>query len=400
MHMLLALAMALTLAATTPPPGAVHATSKPAHGTPPAHAAHAASVPPLAHVVVVILENHSYEQTRGLPYAASLIKRGTSFSNSFAIAHPSQPNYLALWAANTMDVGSDSCPPPGSPYSAENLGHACEAAGLRWRSYAEDLPGVGSDTCRAAGKRYTRKHDPWTDFSNLSHANERTYADLASDIAKDSLPNLAFVIPNNCHNSHDKDCGADVADTWLAANLPAMIGAVGPRGLVILTWDEDDGSADNRILTVFTGDLVQPGFVSRRWISHFSIVHTICAALGLPVFANALTDSAITDVWRGDPLAAGSPPGNSLMLSATWSDSVSGHVFGELRTPRPAHVEADIFDTGGRHVRAIARGIREGRIALEWDGRDEAGAPAPAGSYMLRAVVDGKTLAQRFMRPQ
>jgi phosphatidylinositol-3-phosphatase len=400
MHALLALVIATALAAATPPQGTAHNAAMPPHGAPPAHAAHTASVPALAHVVVVILENHSYEQTRGLPYAASLIQRGASFSNSFAIAHPSQPNYLALWAANTMDVASDSCPPPGSPYAAENLGHACENAGLSWRSYAEDLPGVGNDTCRAAGKRYTRKHDPWTDFSNLSHANERTYADLANDIANDSLPNLAFVIPNNCHNSHDKDCGADVADAWLAANLPAMLGAVGPRGLVILTWDEDDGSADNRILTVFSGDLVRPAFVSKRWISHFSIVHTISAALGLPVFANALTDSAITDVWRSDPLAAGSPPGNSLMLSATYSDSASGHVFSELRMPRPSKIEADIFDIAGRHLRMLARGTREGRSALEWDGRDDAGLRAPAGSYMLRAVVDGKTLAQHFVRPQ
>jgi phosphatidylinositol-3-phosphatase len=393
----LALAVSLTVGEPLPAVALEGAASAP---TAQASAADAPDgrVPPLVHVLVVILENHSYDETRSLPYTASLIARSASFANSFAIAHPSQPNYLALWAASTMDVGDDSCPPHGSPYAVENLGHACEVAGLRWRSYAEDLPHVASDTCRAAGKRYTRKHDPWTDFSNLSHDNERTYADLAADIANDSLPNLAFVIPNNCHNSHDKDCNAAVADAWLAANMPAMLQAVGPRGLVILTWDEDDGSADNRILTVFAGDRVKPNVVSRRWISHFSIVHTISAALGLPVFANAITDSAITDVWRADPLTNGLGTDAPASLGTAVRDPANGHIFCALELARRADVRAAIFDAGGREVREIARGAREGRIAVEWDGRDASGMRAPPGPYLLRVFIDGKTLERRIER--
>src|SRR5207247_9875535 len=91
-------------------------------------------------------------------------------------------------------------------------------------------------------------------------------------------------------------------DTWLANNLPAMIEAVRARGLVILTWDEDDGHSDNCILTVFAGPLVKPGYVSRRFISHYTVVRTIGRALGLAASIGApADDSAIVDVWQTLP---------------------------------------------------------------------------------------------------
>jgi acid phosphatase len=258
-----------------------------------------AGVPPLDHIIVVIMENRSYDQTRHATYTASLIASGSSFSASTAVAHPSLPNYLALWSGSTQRVTDDACPPTGAPYAAENLGHACEAAGLQWRAYSEDLHAPGSAACTAHGTLYTRKHDPWTDFSNLDHSHERAYPDLAAAIAGDSLPNLAFVIPNNCHNTHDGGpCDVAVGDQWLAANLPAMIAAAGPRGIVILTWDEDDFTVANHILTVFSGPPVKRGYVSARPITHYTVLRTICDGLGLPAFGAAKKEAPITDIWR------------------------------------------------------------------------------------------------------
>jgi len=132
-----------------------------------------ASAPRLDHVVVVIMENKSYDQVRTQTYISSLISGGTVFAHSRAITHHSLPNYLALWSATTIGVTTGGCPAPGAPYTIENLGHACEAAGLTWRSYAENLPSPGSAVCSADSQLYTRRHDPWTDFSNLDHTNER-----------------------------------------------------------------------------------------------------------------------------------------------------------------------------------------------------------------------------------
>lgn len=264
----------------------------------------ALGVPPHDHVVVVVMENKSYDAARSQPYTAGLILRGARFSNSFGVTHPSQPNYLAMWAASTLGVTSDVCPAPGSPFSSENLGHACEAAGLTWRAYSENLGSVGSTACSFSGSSssglYTRKHDPWTYFSNLDHLNERPYTDLAADIAANRLPNLVFIIPNNCHNTHNSftlGCSLGDGDAYLAAILPPVIAALGSRGLLVLTWDEDDNSASNHVLTVFVGPQVTTGAVSSQRFTHYTLNRMICEALGLTPFAGGVGEASVADVW-------------------------------------------------------------------------------------------------------
>jgi len=260
-----------------------------------------AAVPSLDHVIVVIMENHSYDQVRSQPYTAGLIAGSSACASSFAITHPSQPNYIAMWAGSTLGTTNDVCPAPGSPFTAENLGHACEAKGITWRAYSENLPSAGSPACTASGTLYTRKHDPWTQFSNLTHLNERPYGDLAADLAAHTLPRLAFVVPNNCNNTHD--CTVATGDAWLAANLPAMISGAGSNGVVILTWDEDNNLAGNHILTVFAGATVKTGFTSPGTVNHYNVLRTICDALGLTPFAGAATAAPIIDVWGGTTAA-------------------------------------------------------------------------------------------------
>jgi hypothetical protein len=256
------------------------------------------------HVVVVVMENKSYDEVRSQPYTASLLAAGATLTNSVAVTHPSQPNYFALWGANTLGILNDNCPAPGSPFFTENLGQMCEAAGLTWKAYSENLAVAGSTACSFNGSAssglYTRKHDPWTYYANLNHANERPYSDLAADIAAHALPNLAFIIPNNCHNTHNSStpgCGLADGDAWLAANLPAVLGELGPKGLLVLTWDEDDSSANNHILTALVGPLVAAGAQSAQAVNHYTVVRMICEALGFSTFQRASAEPSILGVW-------------------------------------------------------------------------------------------------------
>jgi len=355
----------------------------------------AAAVPHLDHIVVVVMENKSYDQVRVLPYAASLISQYTSFSSSYGITHPSQPNYLAMWAGLTL-ASNDNCPPLFSPYGDENLGHACEGAGLRWRSYAEDLPAVGSDVCATAGNVYLRRHCPWTDFSNLDHDNERPYADLAVDIANDSLPNLAYVIPNNCDNSHNSGCTAAFGDTWLSNNVPAMLSAVGPNGLVIVTWDEDDSHSGNHILTLFCGPRVDSAKVSTRYVSHYTVLRTIIEALQLAPFGQAINDSAITDVWKPDLVGVGGPPpGLRLALSPPMPNPSRGSLSATLELSEPTWVEAAIFDASGRPVRRLESGFRSGTSVLRWDGRRDDRRLAATGLYFIRVRAGANSIERK-----
>jgi phospholipase C len=283
-------------AAPEPPAGSAPAAAAPGAPARPRVVPH---VPPLEHVIVVIMENKSADEAAdetACPFTARFAKSWTQFPESYAVTHPSQPNYLALWAGSTMNVEDDECPPPGAPYTVENLGHALEVAGKTWRAYSEALPSTGSPVCRARSGLYTRKHAPWTNFKNVKHENERPYTDLEKDIVNNTLPNLAFVVPDNCHSGHD--CSAAAADAWLASELNPLLPAVGRNGLVVLTWDEDDFTSDNHILTVFAGPLVAPGASSTRRITHYTLLRTLCDGLGIPPFGAAAAESAITDVWH------------------------------------------------------------------------------------------------------
>src|SRR6266850_2595695 len=62
-------------------------------------------VPQFDHVVIVIEENHAYPQVIGsasAPYINSLAAGGALMTQSFAVAHPSQPNYIALFSGSTQ----------------------------------------------------------------------------------------------------------------------------------------------------------------------------------------------------------------------------------------------------------------------------------------------------------
>lgn len=63
------------------------------------------AVPQPAHTVVVVMENHSYADIIGnpaTPFINALARQGALFTRSFAITHPSEPNYLALFSGSTQ----------------------------------------------------------------------------------------------------------------------------------------------------------------------------------------------------------------------------------------------------------------------------------------------------------
>lgn len=136
--------------------------------------AQASSSPPTPdHIVIVIEENKKASQIYGsssAPYINSLAAQGAKFTASYGTTHPSQPNYLQFFSGSNQGVTNDTTPPPGSPYSTPNLASELIAAGKTFGGYSEGLPSVGF-TGSSSGY-YVRKHNPWSDFSNVpSSAN-------------------------------------------------------------------------------------------------------------------------------------------------------------------------------------------------------------------------------------
>jgi acid phosphatase len=239
------------------------------------------------------MENHSYADIVGnpaAPFINELARRGALFTRSYAITHPSEPNYLALFSGSTQGVADDGCP---YRFSAPNLAADLIKAGKSFAGYAEDLPGSGSPACSAG--EYARKHVPWTDFSNVPSSVSLPFTSFPA-AAFVQLPAVSFVIPDLCQDMHD--CSIATGDSWLRAHIGGYADwAMSHDSLLILTWDEDDGSQANHIVTIFAGQPVRPGSYAEP-ITHYSVLATIEAAYALPRDGQAATATPITDIWR------------------------------------------------------------------------------------------------------
>src|SRR5450631_1632128 len=93
--------------------------------------AHAGQLPRTDHIVVVIEENRGYAQIMDKlninSYIHALAKRGVLFTQSYGVAHPSQPNYLALFSGSTQGITSNACP---HSFNTDNLASTLLDAGF------------------------------------------------------------------------------------------------------------------------------------------------------------------------------------------------------------------------------------------------------------------------------
>ncbi|MFD8496649.1 alkaline phosphatase family protein [Amycolatopsis sp. NPDC059657] len=261
--------------------------------TGPAIEAVASTVPAFDHIVLVMFENKKYSSINGsssAPYFNKLASQSAKFTNSFAVTHPSQPNYIALFSGSTQGVDNDSC--PVNLGSKPNLGAQLIGAGKKFTGYSEAMPSDGYTGCTSG--TYKRKHNSWVDFGNVPSSSNKRFSSFPSDFTK--LPHVAFVTPDMCNDMHD--CGIDTGDNWLKNHLDAYAQwAKTHNSLLIVTFDEDSNTSVNQIFTTFTGAHVKPGSYGDN-INHYSVLRTIEASFGLPGIGHAAEKSPITSVWQ------------------------------------------------------------------------------------------------------
>jgi phosphatidylinositol-3-phosphatase len=256
--------------------------------------AHAEQLPRPDHVVVVIEENRGYEQIVDKlninSYIHALAMRGALFTQSYAVAHPSQPNYLALFDGNTHGITNNACP---NSFDSDNLATRLLDKGLTFASFAESMPEVGDVTCMFGA--YHRKHNPVSNWQNtrVAPVMNKRFADFPADFSK--LPTISFVIPDQDNDMHDGSFKA--ADDWLKTRIaPYVDWAMENNSLLVLTWDEDNYQADNHIVTILVGPMVKQGRSAQR-ISHYSVLRTLLDFYDLPALGASQDTEAISGVW-------------------------------------------------------------------------------------------------------
>jgi hypothetical protein len=226
------------------------------------------------HVIWIVMENSSYDEIIGssdAPYLNTLARGCGLAANYSALAHPSLPNYVGMTSGSTQGI-SDDGPPSEHPLAVPSI---FSQLGGGWRSLDESMP---SACDLSDADRYAVRHNPAVYFTNIRAQCARR------DVPLSSRPNLTarftFITPNLCHDMHD--CSTATGDTWLAGFVPKILRSHAYRAggaVVFITWDE--GSGDNHVATLVLSRYTRPGTISHTAFSHYSLLRTTEALLGL-----------------------------------------------------------------------------------------------------------------------
>jgi acid phosphatase len=258
----------------------------------------AEAIPRPDHVVIVIEENKSFHQITGnpagAPYINQLANNGALFTRSYAIRHPSQPNYLALFSGDTQGSTDDRCP---LTLQGDNLASELQRAGLSFAIYSESMPAASFTGCKH--EHYQRKHNPAANWQGVNVTAEMNlpFDQFPADYSK--LPTISLVVPNQINDMHDGEAQNAIVqgDQWLKDHLDSYVQwASSHNSLLILTWDEDDGSSNNHIATVFIGSMVKHGEYDFH-IDHYNVLRTLIDMYGLRPLGNSANAAPIKEIW-------------------------------------------------------------------------------------------------------
>lgn len=192
----------------------------------------------------------------GAPRLTALARQYGDAPNALApCGHPSQPNYVCLSAGGRYLSSNDI-----KTLSQPDIWNNTLNAGRTMKVYADNLPKSLGDRRRDAG-RYAARHVFTVPFvatkekaENFARFTVHTNA-LAADINQGNLPNVGAIIPDDCHNAHDR-CASEgptqlkQADNWIGDRVQLLQGGPDWKSgqlLIIVTADEDNKKGANDI---------------------------------------------------------------------------------------------------------------------------------------------------------
>jgi hypothetical protein len=337
----------------------------------------AARVPYVKHVFIVVLENENASSTFGkhseAPYLAHRLKgRGAYVPNYYGVAHNSLTDYVAMVSGQAANVETQAdcqvfseffpaTPAPDGQYrgrgcvyptQVETIANQLEDSGYTWKGYMEHMnaaappgkeepcrhPGLNQpdDTQHAeVGDQYATRHNPFVYFHSIidfptCKRHDVDLSHLRPDLrSRGRTPNYSFIVPNLCHDGHDEPCvngepgGLRSANRWLRKWMPRILHsqAFGHRGLLIVTFDEAEGSGSDadssaccgeepgpnvtppntpgalnpgpgggRVGAVMVSPCIKPGTVTRYEYNHYSLLRSLERNFRLPFLGYAGQD--------------------------------------------------------------------------------------------------------------
>ena len=247
----------------------------------PGSTASASDVPRIAHVVVIVFENHERRDVLGsgaaptLEHLASLYAQAPAYD---AVAHPSLPNYLALVSGSTHGVTTDctNCVQTGP-----TIGTQLSAKHLRWAAYAEGYP---------SSSRFAKKHVPFLYFPQ-----DASHVFRLERFEPRKLPAYSLIIPDLCHDMHD--CSVATGDRWLHNFIPPLLNVKDTAIFIVFDEGTTDLGGGGNVPLIVAGTAVRRHTVFKATTSHYGLLRTIESMLGLPHLGQARSATPLTGIF-------------------------------------------------------------------------------------------------------
>ncbi|HWY97905.1 MAG TPA: alkaline phosphatase family protein [Bacteroidia bacterium] len=334
-----------------------------------------------AHVVFVIEENYSYAKIIGSAYAPTLTwlsKQSyvANLSDMYAITHPSEPNYLELFSGSNQGVSTDEIGPDASaPFSDCNMASSMIQKGYTFKGYAETQPSVGWYMSNSGN--YVTKHCPWINWVGGTNADSVPIKDMVpfapvgtyfpDSNSYSTLPTLSWVVPNLVDDMHDPYTASTAisnGDAWFKKNIMSLVRWASNSAnntVVVVIWDEDDGSASNNIPCLICSGLVKGGTYSSPKTNLYSAYKLIEEMYSItPQCGSSATATDITsNMWNALYTGVNSVSEVTNMVT-TWPVPAKDELNMNITSVTESKALIGMYDITGRLIKQMPAELKAG----------------------------------------
>jgi len=274
------------------------------------------------HVVVLMFENHTYNQVIGAldssgsleaPYITGLALKCGSYQNWYDANYRvdgsvdgnyvSKPSYATLTNGLPPSVHGLLDDTSSTKTSVDNIYNELRLAGKNGKDYY-DASGSGCSTSFNGSYHDAIRY--YTDIdSTYCNSNDVSLSTFMNDVNKGTLPEFSMILPTNCENMHSCSGVSDViknGDTWASNFLPALLDSTQYKSgdtAIFFLWDEE-----KPIPNVLLAPSILPGsFVPSpvgNPVSHFSALRTWEEMLGLPLIGDTGQAPSLLGFFNGN----------------------------------------------------------------------------------------------------
>ena len=254
---------------------------------------------PAAHIFLLVEENQSYATVyhNKMPWLSALGDKYGIATNYYSDESGSLLDYLWLSSGSgelAFGCNGNDCT---QAITDDNVFRQLIKAGKSWKVYADSLPNAGFMGTKAGN--YVKRHNPAVWYSDVvndsaQQQNVVPFTQFATDLAADTLPDFAVIIPDLKHDAHS--ASPQMADQWLQQNIGPLVSSKhfqpGGTSAMFITFDNGDNDAQGKVLTVVAGAKVIPGIKVSAHFRHENTLRTIMEQLGITNYPGASANVA------------------------------------------------------------------------------------------------------------